>query len=60
MKLINDSLKKQIASLQSQLDHLESELGHLDEILKECGFPGGIVSLKSTIAEFIEESKEGK
>lgn len=60
MKLINDALKKQIASLESKLDVLESEISNLDEILKSSGFPEGIASLKSTMHELLKETEGEK
>jgi len=57
MKSMNDTLKRQVASLESKLDLLESELTNLDGILRKCGFPNGISTLKSTVEELIAETK---
>ena len=58
MKSMDEFLRAQIAALESKVDHLESEIVHLDDILKECGFPDGISTLKVTVEELIAETKE--
>lgn len=50
-----DQMKSQIAALESKVDLLESEITHLDEILRQCGFPRGISTLKATVEELLEE-----
>ena len=57
MKRIDEVLKRKVAVLESKLDLVESELSHLDGILRQCGFPGGIVTLKTTVEELIAETK---
>ena len=57
MEKKDQTLKRQIAALESQLDQFESELGNLDDILKKCGFPEGISTLKSTVEELIAETR---
>ena len=52
-----DQMKSQIAALESKVDLLESEITHLDEILRQCGFPHGISTLKSTVSELLDEVK---
>ena len=63
MQNLEENLKKQVAALESQLDLLETEITGLDDVLKQCGFPEGIVTLKQTVKELISEIKlpgEGK
>lgn len=48
-------LHARVAGLESQVDQLESELSYINEMLIRCGFPTGIVSLKETMQEMIEE-----
>lgn len=48
-----------IAKLSTKVDHLETELSYLNRILKEVGFPEGIVSLKSSVEELLEQETEG-
>ena len=40
-----------------KLDLFESELTHLDGILRKCGFPNGITTLKATVEDLIAETK---
>lgn len=49
------SYEKKIAFLESKLDMREAELSHVDEMLKRCGFPEGIVTLKDTMSELLFE-----
>ena len=51
----NKDLFRKIAWLESQLDQAETELSHLDRLLKICGFPGGIETLKATINELMDD-----
>jgi hypothetical protein len=44
-----------IAVLESRIDHLETELSYLNKILIECGFSKGIVTLKETVTEMLQE-----
>ncbi len=50
-----EQMKSQIAALESKVDLLESEITHLDEILRKCGFPKGISTLKATVEELLQE-----
>lgn len=52
-----DQMKSQIAALESKVDLLESEITHLDDILRKCGFPKGISTLKATVEELLAEVK---
>lgn len=49
--------KKKIAKLESFNDFLQTELAYLDQILRECGFPEGVASLKETVEELIREKQ---
>ena len=44
-----------IASLESKLDFFETEFVNLNSMLQECGFPGGIQTLKETVQEVLKE-----
>lgn len=44
-----------IAALESRIDYLETELSYLNKILVKCGFPEGILTLKSTVEEMLTE-----
>ena len=57
MDYSGNRLRAQIAALESKVDLLESEITHLDDILRECGFPNGIMTLKSTVEELIQEKR---
>ena len=48
-------LKARVASLESTVDMLESELVYLNTMLKRCGFPDGIKTLKETVEELLAE-----
>ncbi|MCH9611673.1 MAG: hypothetical protein S4CHLAM102_01430 [Chlamydiia bacterium] len=50
-------LESKIAALETQVDHMASELSHLDAMLIECGFPGGISTLKETVEELVKEGE---
>lgn len=52
-------LKKLTAYLESKVDMLETELGYLDEMLRRCGFPEGIQSLKLAVAEVLKTKESG-
>ena len=54
-------LKKLVAYLESKVDMLETEIGYLDGILRRCGFPEGIQSLKLAVAEVLKakDQEEG-
>jgi hypothetical protein len=49
------NLQKEIASLESKLDYYETEFTQLNALLKKCGFPQGIKTLKESAFELIEE-----
>ena len=49
---------KKIAKLESFNDFLQTELSYLDQILRECGFPEGINSLKETVEELISDKQQ--
>lgn len=49
------NLQKEIAALESKLDYYETEFDQLNVILKKCGFPEGIVTLKESAFEILEE-----
>ncbi|MCX6990934.1 MAG: hypothetical protein NTX49_07740 [Chlamydiae bacterium] len=51
-------LRGKVASLESKVDLLEAELIYLNEILTRCGFPEGIMTLKSTVEELLHEGIE--
>ncbi len=48
------------AYLESKVDMLETELGYLDEMLRRCGFPEGIRSLKLAVAEVLKSKESGR
>ena len=48
-------LKTKVAALESKLDMLETEFCYLNQILIDCGFSEGIVTLKQTVEEVISE-----
>jgi hypothetical protein len=49
------NLQKEIAYLESKLDYYETEFEQLNALLKKCGFPQGIKTLKESAVELIEE-----
>jgi hypothetical protein len=49
------NLQMEIAALESRLDHYETEFDHLNVLLKKCGFPKGIETLKASAYELLEE-----
>ena len=52
------SLLSKVANLESKVDMLETELLYLNEILKQCGFPEGIRTLKMTVEDLLVENPE--
>lgn len=48
-------LKAKIASLESKLDFFETEFINLNSMLEQCGFSGGIQTLKETVEEMLKE-----
>jgi len=55
--MIFSELKKMAAYLESKVDLLETELGYLDDMLRRCGFPEGIQSLKLAVAEVLKNKE---
>ena len=55
----NKRLRARVAALESKIDLLEMEFIYLNSILIECGFPGGIKTLKDTVEEVLNENAEG-
>lgn len=51
-------LRRRIAFLESRLDQVESEYSYLNGILIDCGFPGGVSSLKATVEDLLTEGSE--
>lgn len=45
---------KKIAALESLVDYLKTEISYLNQILVECGFTDGIVTLKQTVEDFLK------
>ena len=56
MKNNKEELQRRVAWLESRLDQTESELIHLNQLLKNCGFPEGIYTLKATIEELLNDA----
>ncbi len=50
---LEQKLRAKMALLESQMDFMESDMTHLDDMLKECGFPEGLKTLKTSVEEFI-------
>lgn len=50
---MNKMLKK-IAGLETKLDFYETEFKNLNTLLKSCGFPKGIETLKESAMELLE------
>ncbi len=48
-------LLQAIASLESKIDFLETECSNVNQMLKECGLPEGIQSLKANIEEILKK-----
>ena len=49
-------LLSMIGNLESKVDLLETEFSHINDILKQCGFPEGIKTLKEAVNEILEEN----
>lgn len=45
---------KKIAILESLVDYLKTELSYLNQILVDCGFTEGIVTLKYAAEEMLK------
>ena len=50
--------KAKIAALESKLDFFETEFQALNAMLQECGFPGGIQTLKETVQEVLSDEED--
>ncbi len=59
METPEKEFKAKIAGLETQVDVLESEICKLDELLRGCGFPNGVETLKRTVEELLKRS-DGK
>jgi hypothetical protein len=57
MEKIEDLLTQK-ALLESKVDLIEAELSYLNDLLVQCGFSGGIESLKVAANEVLKESRE--
>ncbi|MBS0627034.1 MAG: hypothetical protein JSS09_02360 [Verrucomicrobia bacterium] len=57
--MIFPDLKKLTAYLESKVDLLETEISYLDDMLRRCGFPEGIQSLKLAVAEVLKSKESG-
>ncbi len=53
-------LLSKIAYLESKLDMLETEFDYVNKILRKCGFPEGIKTLKESALEILSEQTEKK
>ncbi len=52
-------LMADLAFSESKVDFLETELFSIDELLKQCGFKGGIKTLKMALKEVIRSKEAG-
>jgi hypothetical protein len=50
-----NKLLQAIAVLESKIDLLETEQTHVNQLLKECGLPKGIQSLKESAQEILRK-----
>ena len=51
--------EKMTAYLESKVDMLETEISYLDTMLRKCGFPEGIQSLKLAVSEVLKTKESG-
>jgi prefoldin subunit 5 len=51
-------LLQAIASLESKIDILETENSLVNQMLKECGLPEGIQSLKTSVQEILQKKAD--
>ncbi|MFZ4773483.1 MAG: hypothetical protein ACOYK9_05780 [Chlamydiia bacterium] len=51
-------MQREIAKLQTKLDQYETEFAYLNRILLECGFSGGLRTLKATVAAMLLDGKK--
>lgn len=49
------NLQEKVAGLESKLDYYETEFCRLNDLLKKCGFPKGIQTLKESALDLLEE-----
>lgn len=49
-------LNNKIATLESLVDYLKTELSYLNQILVECGFSEGVITLKQAAEEMIKSA----
>ncbi len=52
-------LMSELAINESKVDILETELQCIDELLKRCGFRGGIRTLKLALKEVLKSREAG-
>ena len=53
--MTTQQLQGKAALLESKVDWLETELDQLNALLKKCGFPEGVKSLKVAVGEFLKD-----
>lgn len=46
-----------VARLETRIDFLETELSYLNDLLIRVGFPDGIVTLKETALELLNDPR---
>lgn len=49
-----DDTSKKIATLESLVDYLKTELTYLNQILIDCGFSEGIITLKQSVEDLLK------
>ena len=54
----NNKLLKKLSELESINDQLASEIRYLDDLLKKLGFEKGLITLKATAQELLEQDKD--
>jgi hypothetical protein len=45
---------KKIATLESLVDYLKTEITNLNQMLVDCGFSEGIITLKQSVEELLK------
>lgn len=55
-KSLQICLETQIAGLESRVDMLETEIAYLNNLLIQCGFPEGTLTLKAAAQELIDSN----
>lgn len=53
-----DELLKKLAELESINDQLQAELRDLDKMMKDLGFPEGLLTLKEAAKEILEDEED--